>query len=46
MDNFEWIFGFEQQLGLDVGRPHDVRSDPKPSAEVYERIARAGAVET
>ena len=26
-------------------RPHDVRADPKPSADVYERIVRANAVD-
>jgi beta-glucosidase len=44
MDNFEWIFGFEPQLGLmSVDRTTFDRTR-KPSADVYERIVRAGAV--
>ncbi len=43
MDNFEWIFGFEPQLGLmSVDRTTFDRTR-KPSADVYERIVRAGA---
>ena len=44
MDNFEWIFGFEPQLGLmSVDRTTFDRTR-KPSADVYERIVRAGAI--
>lgn len=45
MDNFEWIFGYGQQLGLhSVDRETFVRT-PKPSAGVYSTIARANALE-
>ena len=41
MDNFEWIFGYTQQLGLHaVDRETFVRT-PKPSAGVYAAIVRA-----
>jgi beta-glucosidase len=44
MDNFEWIFGYGQQLGLHaVDRETFVRT-PKPSAGVYASIARANAL--
>ena len=44
MDNFEWIFGYGQQLGLhSVDRETFVRT-PKPSAAVYAAIARSGSV--
>ena len=40
MDNFEWIFGYESQLGLhEVDRETFVRT-PKPSAAVYARAVR------
>lgn len=45
MDNFEWIFGYGQQLGLhSVDRETFVRT-PKPSAGVYASIARANTLE-
>jgi beta-glucosidase len=45
MDNFEWIFGYGQQLGLhSVDRETFVRT-AKPSAGVYAAIARANGVE-
>jgi beta-glucosidase len=41
MDNFEWIFGYGQQLGLhSVDRETFVRT-PKPSAAAYSAIVRA-----
>ncbi|MEZ0447521.1 glycoside hydrolase family 1 protein [Cellulomonas sp. ICMP 17802] len=41
MDNFEWIFGYGQQLGLhSVDRETFVRT-AKPSAGVYAAIARS-----
>jgi beta-glucosidase len=44
LDNFEWIFGYEYQLGLhEVDRETMVRT-PKASAGVYASIARANAV--
>jgi beta-glucosidase len=44
MDNFEWIFGYESQLGLvEVDRSTFART-PKPSADVYRRIVRSNAV--
>jgi len=46
MDNFEWIFGYGQQLGLhSVDRETSVRT-PKPSAGVYSAIVRANGVGT
>jgi beta-glucosidase len=45
LDNFEWIFGFEGQLGLfSVDRTTFART-AKPSAQVYSCIAVANAVE-
>jgi Glycosyl hydrolase family 1 len=45
LDNFEWIFGFDGQLGLlSVDRSTFERT-PKPSADVFRRIAPANAVE-
>lgn len=44
MDNFEWIFGYGQQLGLhEVDRDTLVRT-PKPSAAVYAALVRAHGV--
>ena len=44
LDNFEWIFGYEYQLGLhEVDRETFART-PKPSAGVYAAIAKANAV--
>lgn len=46
MDNFEWIFGYGQQLGLhSVDRETFVRT-AKPSAGVYAAIARANGVQS
>ena len=44
MDNFEWIFGYDYQLGLHaVDRTTFVRTT-KPSAGAYSAIVRAGGV--
>ena len=44
MDNFEWIFGYSEHLGLhSVDRETFVRT-PKPSAAAYAEIARSGSV--
>jgi beta-glucosidase len=45
LDNFEWIFGFDGQLGLVAVDRSTFARTPKPSATVYNRIARANAVE-
>ena len=45
LDNFEWIFGFDKQLGIaSVDRTTFART-PKPSAEVYAQIARTNTIE-
>lgn len=45
MDNFEWIFGYGQQLGLHtVDRTTFTRS-PKPSAGVFAAIVAANGVD-
>ena len=44
MDNFEWIFGYSEHLGLhEVDRTTFERT-PKPSADVYAAVARSGAL--
>jgi beta-glucosidase len=44
MDNFEWIFGYEHQLGLyEVDRVTFART-PKPSAAVYSSLVKAYTV--
>ncbi len=40
-DNFEWIFGFEGQLGLHVVDRSTFDRSPKPSAEVYRQLIAA-----
>ncbi len=45
LDNFEWIFGFDKQLGIVAVDRTTFERSPKPSAEVYGRIARANAVD-
>jgi beta-glucosidase len=45
LDNFEWIFGFDKQLGImSVDRTTFERT-PKPSAKVYGQIARTNTIE-
>ena len=45
MDNFEWIFGYEPKLGLMAVDRTTFERTRKPSADVYERIVRANAVD-
>ena len=45
LDNFEWIFGYDVQLGLVAVDRTTFERTPKPSADVYSRIVRANAVE-
>jgi beta-glucosidase len=45
MDNFEWIFGYDGRLGLMAVDRITFERTRKPSADVFEGIARAGAVE-
>jgi len=45
MDNFEWIFGYEGRLGLFAVDFETFERTPKPSADVYASIVRAGSVE-
>ena len=44
LDNFEWIFGYEYQLGLHEVDRETLERTPKPSAGVYAAIARAHGV--
>ena len=36
LDNFEWIFGYDVQLGLVAVDRTTFERTPKPSADVYE----------
>jgi beta-glucosidase len=44
MDNFEWIFGYSEHLGLHAVDRATFERTAKPSADVYAAIARSGAV--
>ena len=44
MDNFEWIFGYGEQLGLHAVDRVTLERTPKPSAGVYAAIVRARAI--
>ena len=44
MDNFEWIFGYGEQLGLHTVDPDTFERTAKPSAGVYAAIVRNGVV--
>jgi beta-glucosidase len=44
MDNFEWIFGYSEHLGLHAVDRATFERTPKPSAGVYAAIVRSGAV--
>ena len=44
LDNFEWIFGYEGQLGLHAFDHETFVRTAKPSAEVYAAIVRARAL--
>ncbi len=41
MDNFEWIFGFEGQLGLHTVDRTTFDRTPKPNAAVYRQLIAA-----
>lgn len=43
-DNFEWAEGHSQRFGLFAVEPGTLRRCPKPSAALYARICRAGAI--
>jgi beta-glucosidase len=45
MDNFEWISGFDGQLGLHAVDRETFERTRKPSAGVYERVVRANGVD-
>jgi beta-glucosidase len=45
IDNFEWIFGYQQQLGLHGFDRETFARQPKPSAAVLARIAAANQIE-
>ena len=45
LDNFEWIFGYDVQLGLVAVDRTTFERTPKPSADTFSRIVRANAVE-
>ena len=44
MDNFEWIFGYAEHLGLHAVDRQSLERTPKPSAGVYAAIVRSRAV--
>lgn len=44
LDNYEWVGGFKQQLGLVAFDRTTFKRTPKPSAAVYGAIARANAL--
>ncbi|MBJ6121629.1 family 1 glycosylhydrolase [Sphingomonas mollis] len=44
IDNFEWISGYKQQLGLVAVDRTTFKRTPKPSAAVYAAIAKRNAV--
>ena len=44
IDNFEWISGYKQQLGLCAVDRTTFKRTPKPSAAVYGSIARRNAL--
>ncbi len=44
MDNFEWIFGYSEHLGLHAVDRTTFERTPKPSAGVYAAIARSGSI--
>jgi beta-glucosidase len=44
IDNFEWISGYKQQLGLVAVDRTTFKRTPKPSAAVYSAIARRNAL--
>ncbi len=45
LDNFEWVWGFHGQLGLHSVDRDTMERTRKPSADLYERIVRASAIE-
>ena len=44
MDNFEWAEGYTQRFGLWAVDRDTLERRPKPSAEVFARICRAGGI--
>ena len=44
LDNYEWISGFKQQLGLCSVDRTTFKRTPKPSARIYAGIARANSL--
>jgi beta-glucosidase len=44
MDNFEWARGYSQKFGLIEVDRKTMERRPKPSAELYSRIARANSL--
>lgn len=44
VDNFEWIFGYKPKFGLASVDPATFARNPKPSASVYGKIARANSL--
>lgn len=44
IDNYEWVAGFKQQLGLATVDRTTFKRTPKPSAAVYAAIVRRNAV--
>lgn len=44
MDNFEWVYGYQPKFGLYSFDPGTLERTPRPSAELYARIANENAL--
>jgi beta-glucosidase len=44
LDNFEWVFGYDYHYGLHSVDRETFERTPKPSVDVYAKVARANAL--